>query len=77
MKYVSLVLAVLITACGFPGSKFPGAFAKDEAECRNVARLVSVGCFRNGDGLAIALACRSNTGNAFDDCMVSKGYYLE
>jgi hypothetical protein len=69
-----LILLALF-ACSAPGNEWGSSAPRDRAECRNLMRLISNSCY-NGEGLGVALACRSQAGSAYDDCMISKGYEL-
>lgn len=69
-------LAAMLCACGPPGSNFPAASARDVAECRILMRIIANSCY-SGEGLGVAMVCRSQAGDAYDDCMIAKGYTVE
>ena len=71
MAKLIVALAILLSGCA-QGAAFRGSTPAQEAECRNIWRMVANTCY-NGGGLGEALVCRSNGAEAYDDCMRSKG----
>lgn len=69
-------VVLLLTIAGCSPAYFVGQTEPDMAECRNLARLVTTGCY-NGEGLPTALVCRNQSNNAYDDCMLAKGYLTQ
>lgn len=64
-------ILVIVIGCA-SGGVFRGSTPAQEAECRNIWRMVANTCY-HGTGWGEALGCRSQGAEAYDDCMRSKG----
>lgn len=77
---VGSALGLLLSIDGFgcaEGAYFRGQTPQAMAECRNVWRLTANTCMSGVQGLGVALECRAQGANAYDDCMRAKGFQEE